>query len=327
MTIDIGALSKLYIGLEATAGTAVAATDILPLKEPSGLQDKHEPIPVMTGLGNRGIDKDSVQGKRWTEGPIETYLDIHNSAYLMKLGLGNEVVTNVGGAAYDHNFYPTISGNTPKSATFYHVRGNSTDLERIDFGIVQSLDINFEDAEATMSATLMGKFPQDGAAEPALTVTSGTIFSFRDATLKFGTDLSDAGGNSATPVNTFNLTIENDTERIHRSNEGDVSSYRTKGFKVTGSYEVFFTDTSERNKFRALTKKAMLVQFDGIAIDGSFDERVQLRIAKLRLDESEVSGGLEDFLVVAGQFTAEEDTTQNPNKFDAVWRNAKTDVY
>jgi len=327
MGIDIGRLGRCYLGIEVSPGTAVAATVLLPLSSPAKVQDKHEPIPVDTGSGRRYVTQDSVMGKRWSEGEVPMYLDSVNAGYLLKLALGNEVNTSIAAGVNDHNFYPTVSGNTPLTATIYNCRAATTDVERIDSAVVNTFALSFEDGLVECTASVLGRFPQLGAAEPTVVVASGTTFSFRDAQIYFGATMAAAEGGSATPVTQFSCEVAQDVEMIYRSNEGDVLTLRTKGFKVTGKYTVFFDSVTERDKYRELTKKAIVAKFTGITIATGYQEFTKLRFAKVRLDEGEIDTGLDDFFVFAGSFTAEVDNAQVPNAFDVVVRNNKSSVY
>lgn len=326
MGIDIGRLGRLYLGIESTPGTPATASVILPVREVS-LQDKHEPIGVDYGSGKRYTNVSSVVGKRWAEGSILTNLDSVNAGYLLKLALHNEINTNVATGVYDHNFYPTVSGNTPLTATIYNYRG-LTDAERISYATVKKLTLSFSDELVEVEADFLGKVPDvTGFTEPSLTVISGTFFSFRDASVKFGNTLTLAEAQSPTPVNSLEISISNDVEPIFGSGQGDLMAVRTKGFTVEGSYEVYFDNVEDRDRFRGLNKKAMIVQFTGIPLGGGYNEFVKLRIARLRINEGEVSTGLDDFYVFAANFVAEVDTSQVPNVFDIIVRNNKSSVY
>ncbi len=324
MGIEIGKLKRVYIGIESTPGDPVAASDILAVTSCT-LQDKHEPIPVEDAIGNRYASRDSVMGKRWSEGNIEVNLDAVRAGYLLKLAFGNEINTNVATSVYDHNFYPIASGNIPRTATIYHARGG-TDLIRVSYATVNSLEISFEDGLVEVSANIIGKFPEvTGISEPSLTLLSGTTFSFRDAKLKFGASLSEAEGASSTSVNSFSLTINNNAETL--PSNGDVTTIRTKEFSVEGEYTIFFDSVEERDKFRNLLKKSLIIQFDGMALPGNYTEFVKFRLAKIRLQEQSIEAGLDDFHTVTGSFVAEVDTSQVPNVIDCIVRNNKSTVY
>lgn len=327
MPIEIGKLERLYLGVESTPGTQASAAVLLPLREPATLQDKHEPIPIDYAVGNRYVEPHSVLGQRWGEGDIALYLDSVNAGYALKCIFGNETNTTVAAGVYDHNFYVIASGNQPRTASIYRFRG-STDQELFLYSTPTSVEINFSDGSAEVSSSWVSKFPSTtGFSEPSLTVTSGTYFSFRDAEVKFGATIAEAENATPISVQSLTLTLEQEIERIHGSGGGDVRHLRTKGFKASGSYDVYFDSVTERDNYRNLNKRAMIVQFNGINLGGTYREFVKFRIAKMRLQEAEVESGLDDFYVVGAEFACENDASQVPNVIDCIVRNNKNTVY
>lgn len=318
MGIDIGRLGSLGLGIEETPGTAVSADVYLPFTEIS-LRGHHEPIEDIASKTSRLMDKDSVPGQKWSEGDVGINLDVVNSGYLWKLALGNEQLE--AGTPNNHTFYVTTSGNTPKTATLIYSR-SSTDIEQYVNSAVDELSINVpNDGLATMSASFQGKFPTAGDSQTA-TTTSGTMVTFKDMSVKFGEDLTAANGASATPVNEFNLTIANNLEVIHRSGDNDVSTIRTKGCRITGGYTVFFDSETDKNAYYNLNKRAMEV-----TLTGNADEEIRIRIPEFRLNEGEVSTGLDDFYVVSAEFVAEDDVDSGVRLIDVRLQNDKGAVY
>jgi len=174
-----------------------------------------------------------------------------------------------------------------------------------------------------MSASFQAKFPTATGAQ-TVTTTSGTVFSFKDATVKFGNTLTLAAAASATPVNEFSLTIANNLEVIHRSGSNDVSTIRNKGVRISGRYTVFFDSETEKNAYYALNKRAMEVKFTG-----NTNEDLTIRIPQFRLSEGEVTTGLDDFFVINADFVAEDkvDTTTGTRFIDVNLRNTKASTY
>lgn len=316
MAISIGRLGSLGLGIESTPGDAVAASVYLPYTENS-LRGHHEPLEVISSKASRHMDKDSVVGKKWSEGDVAIDLDVVNSGYLWKLALGNELL--VTGTPNNHTFYTTVSGNTPKTATLIYSR--DTDVEQYVFSAIDELSMEVSDGIATMSASFMGKFATTGAAQTP-TTTSGTVFSFKDMNVKFGATLSEASGNDATAMNDLSLTIANNVEVIHRSGSADVSTIRTKGLRVSGSYTLFFDSETDKNAYYNLNKRAMEITFTGNA-----NEQLRVRIPRFRLSEGEVSTGLDDFYVVNAEFVAEDVIDSGVRLIDVRLQNSKSTAY
>lgn len=317
MAISIGRLGSIGLGIETTPGTGVSADVFLPYTDNS-MRGHHEPIEIISATASRHMDKDSVVGKKWAEGDVAIDLDVVNSGYLWKLVMGNEILET--GTPNSHTFYTTVSGNTPKTATLIYSRGD-TDVEQYVFAAIDELSMEISDGIGTMTASFMSKFPTTGSAQTP-TTTSGTVFSFKDLNVRFGSTLTAAAAAGATAINDLSLTISNNIEVIHRSGSADVSTIRTKGMRVTGSYTLFFDSATDKNAYYALNKRAMEITFTGNA-----DEQLRIRIPRFRLTEADISTGLDDFYVVNAEFVAEDVVDSGVRLIDVRLQNDKGDVY
>jgi hypothetical protein len=316
MSITIGRLGYLGLGIESVAGQSAAATVFLPYTDVS-MRGHHEPIEITSAKTSRIVDVGSVIGKKWSEGDVKMNLDVVNSGYLWKLALGNEICAT--GTPNVHTFYVSVSGNTPKTATM--IFGRDTDIEQYTFCALDELKLDVKDSLGEFSASFKGQFPTVGATQ-SVTMTSGTVFSFKDMSVKFGNTLTAANSASATPLNELSLTIANNLEMIYRSGSETVSTIRNKGIQVTGSYKVFFDSEADKNAYYNLNKRAMQITFTGNA-----NESTVLHIPQFRLNEGEISTGLDDFFVITGNFVAEDVVDSGVRLFDAVVSNDKSTVY
>lgn len=318
MAITIGRLGYMGLGIETTPGTAVAPTTYIPFTDDS-MRNHHEPIEVIGAKTSRIIQRDSVIGKKWSEGDLEMDLDAVASGYLWKLALGNELLAT--GTPNTHTFYTTLSGNTPKTATL--VFGRDTDIEQYAFSAVDQVSLEISDELGKLTASFMGAFGTAGSSQTVTTI-SGTVFSFANYEVRFGTDLTVAASASATPVTDFSLTISNNVEVIHRSGSADVSTIRNKGISVTGAYTLFFENEADKNAYYALNKRALEIKFTGIA-----NEDLKIRVPRFRLSEGEISTGIDDFFVIKCEFVAEDfvDPTTATRFIDVIMRNTKGTVY
>lgn len=317
MSITIGRLGFLGLGIESVQGTAVAPSVYLPYTE-NTMRGHHEPIEVIGAKTSRIIQRGSVVGKKWGEGDVKIDLDVVNSGYLFKLALGNELLAT--GTPNTHTFYTSVSGNTPKTATLLHSR--ETDVEQFVSAAVNELTLEVSDELATLSASFMTNSPTNAATAAAVT-TSGTVLAFKDYTVKFGNTIANAVAANATPTNELTLTISNNLEVIHRSGSADVSTIRNKGVSVAGSYTLFFDSTTDRDAYYNLNKRAMVITFTGNA-----NESITINIPRFRLSEGEISTGIDDFYVINCEFMAEDVVDGNGTRFiDVVMENDKSTVY
>jgi hypothetical protein len=319
MGIDIGRLGYIALAIEDTPFTGESTPDVfLNYSGDPTLRERHEPLPVEHSLARRELMANSFPGKKWGEGDVPIHFDIVKAGYLFKMALGDEVLAT--GTPNVHTLYPTVSGNTPRTATLWYGR-SSNDVQKFVGATIDTLEMTVADGLAGLTASFQSKAPAADSA-PTLTTTSGTIFGFKDYTLKFGTTLANAAGQSATPANEFRLSIQNNIERLYRSGSNDVSTIRTKNLAVEGSYTLYFDSTTDRDAFMNLTKRALIATFTG-----NTNESVALNIARIVLTEAEISTGLDDFFIIQGTFQAELDTAQVPNLMNAVFSNGKATVY
>ncbi len=316
MAITIGRLGYLGLGIESSVGEPAVASVYLPFTENS-LRGHHEPIEVTSSRTSRAIDAGSVVGKKWSEGDVKMDLDVVNSGYLWKLALGNEQVET--GTPNVHTFYVSTSGNTPKTATLIY--GRDTDVEQYSYSAVDELKVDIKDKLAEITASFRGAFPTVGATQAA-TTTSGTVFSFKDLSVKFGSTLTEAAAATATPLNELSLTISNNLEVIHRTGSNDVSAIRNKGIKVSGSYRLFFDSETDKNAYYNLNKRAMQLTFAGNA-----DETLVINVPQFRLNEGEINTGLDDFFAITANFVAEDVVDSGTRLVDVVLSNDKSSVY
>lgn len=304
--------------MESSPGQSNTTADVyLPFTE-NTLRGHHEPFENISARTSRIMDSDSVLGRRWAEGNVRILADIHNSGYLFKLALGNELL--VTGTPNNHTFYPTFSGNAPLTATLLNTRG-STDIEQYTYASVDELNFEVADGLASVNAAFQAQHPTTGASQTA-TTTSGTVLAFSDYFIQFGATLTAAGSAATTPLSEFNLTIANNLEVIHRSGSSDVSAIRTKGLRVTGNYRLFFDSVTDRDAYYALQKRSMIVTFSGNA-----NESLRFRIPRFRINEAEVDTGLDDLYAINAEFVAEDVVDSGARLLDVRLQNDKSSAY
>lgn len=317
IAITIGRLGYFGLGIESAQDSQTAASVYLPFTDFS-LRGHHEPIEEIASKTSRLMDRDSVKGKQWGEGDVNMNMDIVNSGYLFKMALGNEQLTT--GTPNTHLFYTTVSGNTPKTATIQ--LGRDTDNEVYVGAALDDLTLQVSDKLATLKASLKSHFPIADTQDTVVT-TSGTILSFANYTLKFGSDLTAAAAAAATATNEWAMTLSNNVETLHRSGSNDVSTIRSKGFRASGNYTLYFDSVSERDAYYALNKRAMQVLFNGNA-----NETAKVRIGKFRLSEGEITTGLDDFFVIKCKWMAEDVVDAlGTRQVDVILQNGKSTVY
>jgi len=331
MALEIGRQGYLGLAVEATSGTPESTpSTFLPFTENS-LQDKHEPLMDISSRASRVADFDAVTGKKWGEGDVGIYLDGTQSGYLFKLAFGNEASTLVPPSAnvYDHLFYLTTSGNTPKSATLWNFRGDSPSLSvrRHAFACVDQLEleVNNEDL-ATLTASFITGFPATATA-PTLTTVSGTVFTWKDMTVQFGANFNAALSATATKLTSFSMQLANNVEAIYRSGNNEPDTFAMGEAQVTGEYSLFLESDAEIDAYRNLDKRCMVVTLTGAGLGNGLTERLRIVIHRMILEDHEPETDLDGFFAINQTFKAIQGSPLNPGYVDITLRNAKTSVY
>lgn len=319
--LNIGRVGgALGLAIETAAGTANTTPDVYLSLSENTLRGHMEPLEDISSRNSRIMDTNSVIGRRWTEGDIGMYTDVVNSGWLWKMALGNELL--VTGTPDNHTFYPTVSGNTPLTATLTHQRGD-VDTEQYTYATIDELNFEVSDGIAMISASLFAQYPTSTSMS-GVTTTSGTIVAFNDYFVQFGGTLTTAAAASTTPLSEFNLTIANNAEVIHRSGTANVSAIRTKGLRISGNYKLFFDSVTDRDAYYELNKRAMIVTFSGYN-----NESLRFRIPRFRINEAEIDSGLDDFYALTADFVGEDwvDTGTATRLIDVRLQNDRSSVY
>jgi hypothetical protein len=301
--VTIGRRGWVNIAVESSPGVPASPSDIyIPFLECS-LMEKMTPIPELQARGIRDEQgESSVIGKKWGEGTLKVNLDPTLAPVLLGLAMGDfGTPTSEGSGVYTHTF-ARKSDNTPKTASVIFDR--IVDRMLFPYLVVNSAEISFSDGLAEVSADCLSRFPVTSTSGTLATV-SGTLFSFRNATIKMGANLTEAESATALKVREFSLTINNNAEPVYVIGNNDVDSIPVKNFGVTGHLALLFEDTTQRDIFRNLTKKAMIVTLTGNGIGGGMYEFVKFRIAKLRFESYTPAIPIDDLATEGIDFVGE----------------------
>lgn len=326
MSEKIGRLGYLGLAIEAVAGTPESAPDIfIPFTENS-LRGHHEPIMDISARTSRVKDYSSVAGKRWGEGDVTMYLDSLNAGYLLKLAFGQEARTqkNANPAIHDHLMLPTVSGNAATTATLWDNKG--VDCEQYSFAAVDVCEIEVtNDGIATIKASMIAKAPSTVTA-PSLTTVSGTLFTWKDMSVRFGADLPTALAATATKVTNFKCTVANNLESNYKSGSNQPDSITYGPLEVTGELTLFFENATDRDAYYNLTKRSLVVTLTGAGLGAGFTEQIQFVFKKVVLEDIDMETGIDDLFAITCNFRAEYDRDQ-AGYVEATVRNGKTTDY
>lgn len=328
MSLTIGRQGYLGIAIESVAGTAESTPSrFIPFTE-NTLQDKHEKLVDISSRASRVKDHDSVVGKKWSEGDIGVYMDSLDAGYLFKLAFGIEAVTQVGSStAYDHLFTPTVSGNSPKTATLWNYRNDGATVRQHAYSCVDQLEIEVTNEDlAIMTASVLGGYPSTVAA-PTLSTTSGTIFTWKDLTVQFGTTYAAALAATATKVTSAKIELANNVETIYRSGSAEPDAFVLGELEVTGEYTLFFENDTELNAYRNNDKRCAVFTLNGASLGGGNTEQVKIIIRRMFIEEAEMETDLDGVVAITQTFRAIQGAATDPGFVEVVMRNQKTTAY
>lgn len=307
----IGTEVNLGIGIESTPGTAVSAT-FFPKWLDFSMQAVSEKAHFMSQRGLRNESSNSMIRRKYAQGSVSIVPDIEAAPYFFSLALGSKASATAAGETivYEHTFTVQNAGASMKTATILAEQG-AIETTRYANCVVDALNIEVSDSYAKMSADIIGAFPDTGTVTESY--TQQTEFAYHNMTAKFGTSLANAAGQSATPLKSFKLNIANnvklDDAFLSGQNTPVAGGFIAGRLKVTGSYSLHFSDTTELAKYKANTKNAMLVSFQGAAIGNAETEEILIKLGRLVLTKPPMEYKLDGLVILNQEFQVEYDST------------------
>ncbi len=315
MSVKIGRQAFVGIGIETTPGTPVTATKYLPFVTCT-MRGMQEAITDEAAKGIREKVWGAIVGKKHGEGDIEIYADAENAPYLIYPALGSISSTVAAGetAVWVHTI-TRKSSNPPTTATVIY--NDALDSRRYAYGVLNTLELTVSDGLATISAGILSKFPSSVGATQA--VTEERVLAFKDYTIKFGSGATGtaalAAAVTATPVRSFTLRINNNSEVQYLSGDNDAAQISIGQLEIDGEYTLFYESTAQRAHYETLLNgsdpvKAMIVTFTGDSIGVAEKEEIEVRIPNFYLKERGVDTAVAGFITENPSFVAKYDSTE-----------------
>lgn len=299
------------LGIESYAapGVAVAETVFIPWTEYS-IQGVSEKSHFTAARGLRNQSSNSMIKRRYSQGSIGFIPDVKTMPYFLSLALGSVSSSGVSDSAYTHTFTVNNTNATPRTATITAETGAIETSQYLNM-VLNTLNLEVSDDYATCTAELIGQFPSTDTISESY--ANETQFAYHQMTAKFGTSLSNAAGNSATPLKAFSLNINNnillDDAFLSGANTITSGNLIPGRLEVTGSYSLHFSDTTELAKYRANTKNALIVTFTGSLIGSSSLETIQFKLGRLILTSPPIEHEIDGLLALTQEFTVEYEAT------------------
>ena len=299
------------IGIESAAapGTAVAEAYFVPWSEFS-LQSVAEKEMFTSVRGLRIDSSNSMIKKKYAQGSIGFVPNVEVMPFLLSLALGSVSSSGVSDSAYTHTFAVQNTNVSVKTATITVEQGGVETAQYTNC-VCNSLNLEVSDSYAKVVAEFIGKFGSTDTVSESF--SKETEFAYHQMTAKFGTSFSNAAGNSATPLKSFSLNINNniliDEAFLSGANTITAGGLIPGRLAITGAYSLHFADTTELAKYRANTKNALIVTFTGELIGSSSLETIQFKLGKLILTAPPLEYNVDGLVVLNQEFAVEWDTT------------------
>lgn len=334
MAIKIARESWLGIGVEDSAnlGTAVAARKYLPYLTCT-LRGNQDIIEDEAVRGRRERVTGAILGPKRGEGDVEIILDAKNAPFIIIPALGDVTTTATTTNAKRHTITRKAT-SVPRAITLiYH---NINDTRNYSYGVINTFEIAVSDGLATLSSSILSKFPATGATGSGLAFTTDRIFGFKDCNLYFTTttnstyaDLKTAiAANTAVATKVTNLSFRynNNAEIQHVSGSEDVDTISMGQLEIEGDYTLFFENTVQRDLYEGLDKKSIFIQFKGDAIDSDWEE-ILIGLPKIHLRERTVDTAIAGFLTENPTFVAEYDDVTESASVEIFITNTNSGTY
>lgn len=318
MSLLGGTQVNVGIGVETTPGTAVAATHFLQWSDLSiqGLSDKE---PFTSQRGVRNIASDSIIRRKYSAGSVSMVPNVNDAPVIFYLALGSKSSSTIVDSAYTHTFTVQNANGSMKTATII-VEDGGVVVERYAGCVVESWNLEVSDSYANLTASVRGGFPDSSSLSESF--TKETQFAYSDMTVKFGTSVSNAEGNSATPLKSltlnYNNNIQADEAFLSGSNEPVAGKFAAGRLEITGNYTLHFEDTTELAKYKANTLNAAVIQFVGELIGVSSLETITIKLGRLILTDAPKQYNLDGIVVLQQAFTVEYDATDKEIEIEVI---------
>lgn len=311
MAKTAGTQVAIGLGIESYAapGVAVAETVFIPWLDFS-IQGVSEKSHFTAARGLRNMSSNSMIKRKYSQGSFSVVPDVKVMPYLLSLALGGVSSSTISDSAYTHTFTVNNTNATPRTATITIENGAISTVQYLNC-VCNSLNIEVSDDWAKATVEMIGTFP--GTDTISESYANETQFAYHQMTAKFGTSLSNAAGNSATPLKSFTLNINNniliDEAFLSGANTITAGNLIPGRLEITGSYSLHFADTTELAKYQANTKNALIVTFTGSLIGSSSLETIKLSLGRLVLTSPPIEHNIDGLLVLNQEFTVEYEAT------------------
>lgn len=180
---------------------------------------------------------------------------------------------------------------------------------------------------------LVGRGLTDATGNTPTFLTAGeTPFLVSKVSIKFAADVAGLGAASRVGVSTFNLNIEkNLTQIFQTSTDGtealDFSTQHNQDLRISGDFEIVYSDTTFKNLALAGTKQAIEIQVEGRTLIGATKyENLTIQVASVVLTEWDRDTNNDEIVKQTFGFTGLYKLAET-KQITASLTNAKSTIY
>lgn len=274
MTKDIGRVGAIGLGVESTRGTAVAPAYWIPV-ETLDFDDQVEYIKNNSAMGRIEENNDSDIAKLWAEGEYggKIYLDSVGEELRLVFGQSPSSVQRAATGVYDHTF--TLQNDNNHDSGTIGFKDGVQDV-RFPLGMVDRWSLSAAEGDyVKRTIALMSK--KSASASNTVSVSDEHEFISTHIAFKQAADQASLDAAGEITVTNFQFEIAKNAEALYALGDNEPNDIVNKQFAVTGSFELFFEDETQRDLVFGGTKKAMRIDMTDTAVDLGSGHDPQLR--------------------------------------------------
>jgi Phage tail tube protein len=303
MTLQASVRSYVGIAKETTKGTAVAATDFIPVAK-----DSLKPVDVIDPLYDQGLRGSNVMNYNYIPGRKRSTFDFGGSVFADTIGYAlagimGDVATVGASAPYTH----TIS--LKNSLT------SSTDTQPISYTLTDFYAVNVRRFPGCQFSDFSLKFNADGMLEFDTKATGWSSSTTTDPTPSFSTVLPtpvwrgtvSIGGSAVSYAMEGSIEMKRAVTPIYGiSNTQDPYQVFLGALEVTGSIKFAMEDDTELTRYLTNTQPAIVLNWNYGS--GASELQIQATITKGAYTAAAIDRG-DDFVTVSVELNGQGNTT------------------
>lgn len=250
----IGRREGIGLGIEATAGTGVAAQTWLRWLD-NDFQPKTSVIENESAMGVVDAVNDSEVVAKWAEGTIGGKVTDIGIGYLLSGFFGKPTTGEASESIYPHTFNMTQSSI---GTTLTVVRNDLLAPKAHSYAVIDRLTIEAEAGGwVTVEAAIKARV--GASASPTVAFVTESEFTSKHVTVKLAATTGDLAGATALKASRVKLDLERPSEAFNPLGTSDLPEFDRGEFSVAGELVIRYTDTQYETDFLANAVKAMSI--------------------------------------------------------------------